>query len=69
LRYQSIGNGYCNDKKYLPEGAYPPLEREGAQLYQEDRILECAYRCREAANDYPADYSTHAFYVMVNEKG
>jgi len=59
--YESIGDGYCSNWKYLPEGGYPNLLAEGSSLYDTDRIRECMNRCLDA---YPGSTS---FYVKTSD--
>ena len=43
--YEKLGDGYCSDWKYLPEGGYPDHLSPGHALYRDDKIQECAARC------------------------
>jgi len=57
--YSLIGSGYCSDYIYLPEemgGEYPPMQPEGSDFYNENRLLECANMCDYAYGPIEAFY-------------
>ena len=60
--YASLGDGYCADYTYLPEGAYPPHLNETDPSFAEDKVDECRQRCLAAAADTQT-IGTKAFYV------
>ena len=54
LRYIKIGDGYCSDYKYLPEGGYPAFLSKTSPLFSRDRTRECMNRCLDAYPDSKA---------------
>ena len=40
-----LGDGYCSDWRYLPEGGYPARLAAGHALAHADPLQECAARC------------------------
>eukprot|EP01050_Picozoa_sp_SAG11_P027433 SAG11_NODE_6947_length_1221_cov_1.420677_1_plen_215_part_01 len=60
--YISIGDGYCADWIYPPEGAYPEFLPSSDPRYDPDRLQECANRCLDYASTANG-YDTQAFYV------
>ena len=67
IQYQLIGQGYCADWNYLPEGGYPKVLKEDHKLYDADRIQECLNRCVDASKKNN-NIQSQAFYVDVNSR-
>jgi hypothetical protein len=61
VHYIKIGDGYCSDWKYLPEGGYPNFLSKSSPLFSTDRTRECMNRCLDA---YP---DSQAFYIRTSD--
>jgi hypothetical protein len=53
-----LGEGYCSDWKYLPEGAYPARLSSSSCLYDSDPVIECLNRCQ-------ADFGTNQKAIFL----
>ena len=70
--YKSLGDGYCGDWVYLPEGSYPALLNAGNQLYDADRKKECLNRClvaygKNGKSTSGGKIGKQAFYVNSDD--
>lgn len=61
VNYAKVGDGYCSDWKYLPEGQYPDFLSKSSPLFSTDRTRECMNRCLDA---YP---DSKAFYIRTSD--
>ena len=57
----ALGDGYCSDWRYLPEGAYPARFDSFSPLYDADPVQECMKRCLDAVGLNGID--NQAFYL------
>ena len=71
FRYSSLGDGFCEDWVYLPEGSYPPRLNADNELHDSNAIQECLNRCLGAYGEDGAGTSggkigNDAFYMSSN---
>ena len=69
--YSLLGDGYCEDWVYLPEGSYPARLNADNALHDTNAIQECLNRCLGAYGKTGAGTSggkigNEAFYVKPN---
>ena len=70
FKYSLLGDGYCEDYVYLPEGSYPARLNSGNKLHDDDPKQECLNRCLGAyisgAGTSGRKIGYKAFYVRPN---
>ena len=68
--YSLLGDGYCDDWVYLPEGRYPGWLNSGNELHDDDPKQECLNRCLSAyearAGSSGKKIGNKAFYVNAD---
>ena len=67
--YSLIGQGYCGDYTYLPDGKYPERLNAGKASYDSDPIKECLNRCLDSygKNTGQGKIGNQGFYLRSSD--
>ena len=60
----TLGQGYCQDWRYLPEGGYPGRLPTSSPMYNADHRTECMNRCLNAVGQN--EIGNQAFYTRTS---